>query len=102
MARDGAARRIQLRVLLKQVFLLSPASCSGQRAAMLFNERAEFFLARQLRERGAPLGDVFSFLSGLYFRGKLSYARAFAGGPAEHGSIIGSAGTAGSRIHVIT
>ncbi len=60
------------------VFLLSPASCSGRRAALLFNERAEFFLARRLREEGAPLGEVFSFLSGLYFRGKLTYARAFA------------------------
>ena len=28
--------------------------------------------------RGAPLGDVFSFVSGLYFRGKLAYARQFA------------------------
>jgi hypothetical protein len=35
-------------------------------------------LARQLREEGVPLGDVFNFLSGLYFRGKLEYARAFA------------------------
>jgi len=61
-----------------QVFILSPASCSGQRAALLFNERAEFFLARQLRSDGATLGEVFSFLSGLYFRGKLTYARAFA------------------------
>jgi len=34
-------------------------------------------LARRLREEGVPLGDVFSFLSGLYFRGKLEYARAF-------------------------
>src|SRR5439155_551008 len=62
----------------QQVFLLSPASCSGRRAALLFNERAQFFLARQLRTpAGAPLGEVFSFLSGLYFRGKLTYARAF-------------------------
>jgi hypothetical protein len=60
-----------------QIFLLSPASCSGQRAALLFNPRAEFFLARKLREQGATLGEVFSFLSGLYFRGKLTYARAF-------------------------
>jgi hypothetical protein len=30
---------------------------------------------------GAPLGEVFSFLSGLYFRGKLAYARAFASPP---------------------
>jgi hypothetical protein len=59
-------------------FLLSPANCSGRRAALLFNERAQFFLARKLREEGATLGEVFSFLSGLYFRGKLTYARAFA------------------------
>jgi hypothetical protein len=62
------------------VFLLSPASTSGRRAQFLFNERAEFPLALQLRrKRGATLGEVFSFLSGLYFRGKLAYVRAFAG-----------------------
>lgn len=62
-----------------QVFLLSPANCSGQRAQLLFNERATFSLAMRLRsDGGAPLGEVFSFLSGLYFRGKLTYARAFA------------------------
>lgn len=60
-------------------FLLSPASTAGRRAQLLLNERAGFDLARQLRSKhGAPLGDVFSFLSGLYFRGKLAYARAFA------------------------
>jgi hypothetical protein len=63
---------------LPQVFLLSPASCYAQRAALLFNERAQFFLARRVREEGSTLGEVFSFLSGLYFRGKLTYARAFA------------------------
>jgi hypothetical protein len=62
---------------LDQLFLLSPASCSGQRAALLFNERADFFLARKLRSEGAILADVFSFLSGLYYRGKITYARAF-------------------------
>jgi hypothetical protein len=61
----------------RQVFILSPASTRGQRAALLFNDRATFFLARQLRTTGAPLADVFSFLSGLYFRGKITYARAF-------------------------
>jgi hypothetical protein len=61
----------------RNLFLLSPANCGGQRAALLFNERATFFLARQLRTEGAPLADVFSFLSGLYFRGKITYARAF-------------------------
>lgn len=43
------------------------------------SERAGFDLATRLRgAEGAPLGEVFSFLSGLYFRGKLAYARAFA------------------------
>jgi hypothetical protein len=46
---------------------------------MLFNERASFSLATRLRTaEGAELGEVFSFLSKLYFRGKLTYARAFA------------------------
>ena len=63
----------------RKVFLLSPASTTGRRAQFLFNERAAFPLAVQLRrKRGATLGDVFAFLSGLYFRGKLEYARAFA------------------------
>ncbi len=60
------------------VFLLSPARLSGRRAQILFSESAEFPLAVRLRESGAPLGEVFSFLSGLYFRGKLAYGRAFA------------------------
>jgi hypothetical protein len=46
---------------------------------MLLNPRAEFSLAVRLREReGAEIGEVFSFLSKLYFRGKLMYARTFA------------------------
>ena len=46
---------------------------------MLLNPRAEFSLAVRLREsEGAEIGEVFSFLSKLYFRGKLTYARAFA------------------------
>jgi len=45
---------------------------------MLLNTDASFDLAQRIRAAdGAPLGEVFSFLSGLYFRGKLSYARAF-------------------------
>ncbi len=66
----------------RRVFLLSPASTGGERARLVFNERARFDLAVRLRsEEGAALGDVFSFLSGLYFRGKLLYARAFAAPP---------------------
>ena len=66
----------------RRIFLLSPASCGGKRAALLFNEKAEFDIARRVRQQpGAPLGDVFSFLSGLYFRGKLTYAREFQNPP---------------------
>ena len=49
---------------------------------MLLNPAANFELAGALRSaEGAPLGDVFSFVSGLYFRGKREYARAFAQPP---------------------
>ena len=35
-------------------------------------------MARRLRNQGVPLGEIFSFTSGLYFRGKLAYAEKFA------------------------
>ena len=66
-----------------RIFLLSPASCGGERARVLLREDASFPLAVELRQEGAPLGEVFAFLSGLYFRGKLAYARAFARPPAQ-------------------
>ncbi len=60
------------------IFLISPANLAGQRAAIVFNPAATFPLARQLRSaEGAALGDVYSFVSGLYFRGKRAYAEAF-------------------------
>jgi hypothetical protein len=66
----------------RRVFLLSPASCTGQRARRLLDPRASFELARAVRTgAGAPLGEVFSFLSGLYFRGKLEYACTYARSP---------------------
>jgi hypothetical protein len=59
-------------------FLLSPARCDGRRAKVLLNPGATFPLAMRLREpEGAPIGEVFAFLSGLYFRGKLTYAGVF-------------------------
>jgi hypothetical protein len=65
------------------IFLLSPAKLSGRRGKMIMNPEASFALARYLRSaEGAPLGEVFSFVSGLYFRGKVSYARTFGRGPA--------------------
>jgi hypothetical protein len=62
-----------------RIFLLSPARCDGRRAQMLLNPNAAFDLAQRIRPHGggAPIGEVFSFLSGLYFRGKLAYANAF-------------------------
>ncbi len=64
-----------------RIFVLSPAHCGGERAKLLFNERAQFDLARRLRLKTVPLGEVFSFLSGLYFRGKMAYAKTFAKPP---------------------
>ena len=63
------------------VFLLSPASCAGRRAQILLRNEAAFPLADRLRTTGVPLGEAFSFLSGLYFRGKLAYATAFGRAP---------------------
>src|SRR5215216_1704529 len=75
---------------IKRLFLLSPANCNGTRAQMVMSERAQFALARQLRTaEGAPLGDVFSFVSGLYFRGKLAYARRFARPPDPSDPVTG-------------
>jgi hypothetical protein len=72
-----------------RIFLLSPAHCGGKRAAMLLRHGAEFELAERLRSPGgAPLGEVFAFLSGLYFRGKLAYAARFAAPPAGHASSL--------------
>ncbi|MBA2685937.1 MAG: hypothetical protein H0U66_15750 [Gemmatimonadaceae bacterium] len=64
-----------------RIFLLSPAFCGGQRAKLLFNPNAAFPLAVRLRAGGVPIGELFAFLSGLYFRGKLAYARAFIKAP---------------------
>jgi hypothetical protein len=62
---------------MSTVFLLSPARCSGERAEMLVTSKRSA-MARRLRGEGMPVGDVFAWLSALYFRGKLTYARAFA------------------------
>jgi len=58
------------------VFLLSPASCAGRRAQMLLTSQTSPLTAR-LANGGAPLGEVFTFMSSLYFRGKLAYASRF-------------------------
>ena len=66
-----------------RIFLLSPAHCGGKRAELLLSGRGRFPLAERLRAGArVPLGEAFSFLSGLYFRGKLAYAERFARPPA--------------------
>jgi hypothetical protein len=61
-----------------QIFLLSPAYAGGERARMIMSEKAQFDLAIRLRNQGASIAEVFTFLSGLYFRGKIAYANLFA------------------------
>jgi hypothetical protein len=82
---------------VSRVFLLSPANCGGTRAKQVLSPKAEFELACALRSRnGAMLGDVFAFISGLYFRGKLTYALRFADPPERDNAIVGVG------VHVIT
>ena len=74
-----------------RIFLLSPANCSGRRARMVLSERAQFDLARRLQSgSGVALGEVFAFVSGLYFKGKLAYALEFARPPEAGSEIVGS------------
>ncbi len=75
----SAGNSLPPRSRMSRIFLLSPAYAGGQRARMIMSERAQFDLARRLRSEDRPtLGEVFTFLSGLYFRGKLAYANVFA------------------------
>ena len=61
----------------RRFFLLSPASISGIRGRRLTDENAGSALAGRLRSDGVSLGELFTFISSLYFRGKLAYATAF-------------------------
>lgn len=80
-----------------RIFLLSPANCRGTRAKQVLSPRAQFPAATALRStEGAALGEIFAFVSGLYFRGKLTYARRFAAPPEPGNPVVGSG------IHVIT
>jgi hypothetical protein len=65
---------------VRRLFLLSPAKVGGVRSSLLLNPHAPFALARQFHRDGLPLADVFTFASGLYFRGKITYARRFVRG----------------------
>jgi hypothetical protein len=67
--------------IAQRIFLLSPANASGVRAQLILRDGASFPLALRLRDGRLTLGEAFSFISGLYFRGKLAYAKAFAQPP---------------------
>ena len=69
---------------MNRIFILSPARTSGERADLIYNPGARFDLARRLhRGEALPIRDIFTFLSGLYFRGKIAYAKTFAMPPAR-------------------
>ena len=60
-----------------RVFLLSPANCRGRRAQQVLSPKATFSVAARLRGEGVPIGELFAHMSGLYFRGKITYATRF-------------------------
>jgi hypothetical protein len=73
------------------VFLLSPANAGGPRGKMILSDRAKFDLAVRLRSgEGVAIGEVFAFISGLYFKGKLAYALEFARPPEPGAPLTGS------------
>ncbi len=80
-----------------RIFLLSPANCGGRRAHQALSPEARCDIAERLRRpEGVPLGDLFAFISGLYFRGKLAYAHRFAALPADASAVVASG------VHIIT
>lgn len=64
-----------------KIFLLSPANAAGARAQRLLRPECDTELVLRLQDGGVPLGELFSFMSSLYFRGKLTYAQTFAAPP---------------------
>ncbi len=66
----------------RRIFLLSPANLSGVRAKQLTSPRAQFRAALKYRSpEGVPIEEAFAFMSALYFRGKIAYARRFVNPP---------------------
>ena len=66
------------------IFLLSPASLTGARARQLLSPAARFETAQRYQSpEGVPVEEAYTFLSSLYFRGKIAYARHFAKPPED-------------------
>lgn len=64
-----------------RIFLLSPAKAGGKRYSFLLRERPNFELALRVQQGIATIGEIYTFISGLYFRGKMAYAQAFHAAP---------------------
>ena len=66
--------------MASRVFLLSPAKAGGPRYTTLLREQSDFDLAVRLRQGTATIGEVYAFISSLYFRGKVAapYVKRFA------------------------
>ena len=66
------------RPLPSTIFLLSPALLGGVRGRRILAGSGPAWLVEALAGGGQlPLGDVHTFISSLYFRGKRAYARRF-------------------------
>jgi hypothetical protein len=84
---------------MSRIFILSPANCNGLRARWVLKKSSRSDLAMRLRSAGVSLGEVFTYLSALYFRGKLAYARNFAEPPSSCPGILIITPTAGLLAH---
>lgn len=71
-----------------RIFLLSPAKAGGRRYSILTSDKASFELALKFQAGSATIGEIYSFISGLYFRGKIAYAAAFGGGPDHSNALV--------------
>ena len=84
---------------MNRVFLISPANCGGDRAQWVLKPGSRSAMAERLRTEGAPIGEVFTYLSALYFRGKLTYARTFARPPEGAAGVLVITPSAGLLPH---
>ena len=84
---------------MNRIFVLSPASCTGLRARWVLKKNSNSDLAIRLRSTGVALGEVFTYLSALYFRGKLTYAHMHAAPPPGCPGVLIITPTAGLLPH---
>jgi len=68
-------------IFSSSIFLISPANMSGVRGTRLLCETGKGDVHMRLKGEGVELGEVFSYVSSLYFRGKLEYGNAFGNKP---------------------